>query len=457
MNRHADNIIRWLGRGIWGSLRWWWRHGLKLILFAVLFIALFPSSTVLRGDLTIQIGFRVSAYQFDYIGWTLGAIGAKAEQTLLGQHPFLDEAARSQFVRDYFADLSTAQQLERDIAAVYADPDAVDPAQQTASLQLERDALRADLQHRQSTAEAILEGQVAAILVEQGFGVGGQLLPPLAMRFTQVPNLLVVSPRDTIRFETSINIVPLPIDETVALEAEIDATYDVSSLIVPLGGIALYPAMIYETTSLSFAIETFAHEWLHHYLYFFPLGLSYFTGDAFAGDARRINETTADLFGKEMAQLVSARYYPELLPPDLPEQPRQSTPPAAPPDPDAFDFGAEMHETRVRIDALLATGDVEAAEMYMAERQRFFHENGFRLRKLNQAFFAFYGGYQAGGGIAGAGGADPIGPAVQAVRQQSPSLQAFILHMRPITDLEGLLALEARLLDQPSELNPNLE
>ena len=59
------------------------------------------------------------------------------------------------------------------------------------------------------------------MLVKQRFGLGGQLLPPIAMQFTQVPNLLIVSPRDKIEFDVSINLNPMP-DEEDALENQID-------------------------------------------------------------------------------------------------------------------------------------------------------------------------------------------------------------------------------------------
>ena len=39
------------------------------------------------------------------------------------------------------------------------------------------------------------------------------------------------------------------------------------------------------------------------------------------------------------------------------------------------------------MDELLDDGRVEEAEAYMEERRRFFGENGFHIRKLNQAFF----------------------------------------------------------------------
>jgi hypothetical protein len=84
-----------------------------------------------------------------------------------------------------------------------------------------------------------------------------------------------------------------------------------------------------------------------------------------------------------------------------------------------------MHETRVNVDALLAEGRIEDAEAYMEVRRQFFWENGYRIRKLNQAFFAFHGAYaDTPGGAAGA--EDPIGPAVRALREQSDSLAAFI-------------------------------
>ena len=49
-----------------------------------------------------------------------------------------------------------------------------------------------------------------------------------------------------------------------------------------------------------------------------------------------------------------------------------------------------------------------------------FVAHGYGIRKLNQAYFAFYGGYQSGS--PGEGGSDPIGPAVQAIRDQSATI-----------------------------------
>src|SRR5690606_38280914 len=160
------------------------------------------------------------------------------EQTLWGVHPFMSEQSRTQFVREYMTDLATVQSLEAEVGRIYANPSIDDPFSASADVRAQRDALRADLENRQPLAEASLEGQVAAVLVEQGFGVGGQLLPPISMHFTRVPNMLVISPRDEIRFEISTPLNPMPVDAQAALEDRIDQERNVSSLIVPLGGIA---------------------------------------------------------------------------------------------------------------------------------------------------------------------------------------------------------------------------
>lgn len=417
------------------------RLGFRLLRYALglaLLLFLMQGSTFLTSSEWNAIGVMVSRYQFDYIGWELNALAVKADETLYGLHPFMGETDRSQYVRAYMADLQTAQQLEAQIATLFADPSVRDPKAASADLRARRDQLRASLQQRQPLVESILEGQVATVLVDQGFGIGGQLFPPIAMHFTQVPDLLVVSPRDQIRLDVAINLYSLPVEQADALENRLDQDRNVSSLIVPLGGIALYPAMILETPSIPFAVETFAHEWLHHYLFFFPLGFDYFTGtDAFAGETRIINETTANLFGNAVGRLVLARYYPDLLP-QLPLiSPPTNAPPSTLQPAPAFDYGKEMNTTRVTVDQLLADGKVSEAEAYMEERRKLFVAHGYAIRKLNQAFFAFYGGYQSG--TPGVGGEDPIGPAVQAIRDASPSIQAWIVTMRGITTREQLL------------------
>lgn len=416
-------VLCWLLRLLIRGLLW--GIGLALLLFFL------QRSTYPVNLQWNAVAILVRDRQFDYLQWEANALAVKVQQTLYSPHPFMDEAARTAYVRGYMARLAEVQRLESQIAAAYASSANADEV--TTDARAQRNRMRTELRTEQPLMESIIEGQVAAVLVSEGFGVLGQLIPPIAAHFTEVPLLLIVSPRDQIRFDISINLTALTIEEQEALETQIDQAQDVSSLIVPLGGIALYPTMILETSSIPYAVEIIAHEWLHNYLYAFPLGYTY----DFAGESRIINETTASYFGRVLGRTVLKRYYPdlaELLPPLARPQPYV---PAEPGEIPVFDFGALMNETRVTVDNLLAQGKIEQAETYMETQRQVFVTNGYLIRKLNQAYFAFYGGYQSPGG--GAGGEDPIGSAVYDLYASSHSTLEWIRTMRDIITREGLL------------------
>jgi hypothetical protein len=157
-----------------------------------------------------------------------------------------------------------------------------------------------------------------------------------------------------------------------------------------------------------------------------------------------MNETTASIAGNEIGGLVIERFYPELLHALDPRRNRKASPVSAPfdhPEPGGFlrppfDFRAEMRETRITTDALLAEGKIEEAEAYMESRRVVFLENGYLIRKLNQAYFSFYGAYADTPG--GAAGEDPVGPAVRALRAQSKSLADFVNAISWMTNFEQL-------------------
>jgi hypothetical protein len=95
-----------------------------------------------------------------------------------------------------------------------------------------------------------------------------------------------------------------------------------------------------------------------------------------------------------------------------------------------------MRITRVTVDSLLAQEAIEAAEEFMEARRQLFWENGYRLRKINQAYFAFYGAYADQPG--GAAGEDPVGAAVRALRARSPTLTAFLKSIAWMTSFAEL-------------------
>jgi hypothetical protein len=179
-----------------------------------------------------------------------------------------------------------------------------------------------------------------------------------------------------------------------------------------------------------------AHEWIHNYLTLRPLGMLY--GET--PELRTMNETTASIAGNEIGGLVLERFYPELISASRPSLSLISAPLDHPEPGDflrpPFDFRAEMHETRITTDALLAEGKIDEAEAYMEARRIFFLQNGYLLRKLNQAYFSFYGAYADSPG--GAAGEDPVGPAVRALRAQSKSLAEFVNRISWMTTFERL-------------------
>lgn len=396
--------------------------GLRL-LAAILLVLLLGSGAVIDHSLRGQVMPYVRDHLFDFVTWEVDALWFKVGQELLGVHPYLPpEVGRARLV-DYLEAVARVQALEAQINAIYADPTIEDPAASSAAFTAERDALRRQLAADQPLVEGILEDQVSAVLADEGFGLLGQPLPPVSMHFTAIPTLLIVSPRDRIELAVTLELDALPVEQRQAIEDRIDAALGVSSLIAPLGGLSLYPSMIVETSSVAQAIEVTAHEWTHHYLMFAPLGLEY----TLRPDTRVINETVATYFGREIARRVMAHAYPDLPPPNYPSYFEESTPAASPA---PFDYYAVMHETRVRVDELLADGAVEEAEAYMEAQRRRFVAHGYALRKLNTAYFAFHGGYQGG---PGAGGSDTIGPAVEELLRLSPDLHTWLTTLRGIT------------------------
>ena len=100
-------------------------------------------------------------------------------------------------------------------------------------------------------------------------------------------------------------------------------------------------------------------------------------------------------------------------------------------------FAQLLEALRVdRADELLAEGKIEDAETYMEQRRQVFWQNGYLIRKLNQAYFAFHGAYADVPG--GAAGEDPVGPAVRALRAQSASLADFVNTIAWMTSFQQL-------------------
>jgi len=422
-------MMKRIGRVLGKIMEHW-----KFISLVLVLLVTFRYEGAPPSQLETQIQRRVVTAEFDFLGWEIRALWDKLTQGLLSPQRYMSEEDRRALLLEYLRLLDEIRHLNWEIEQAYIDPEVEDPDAATAELRTRLDELRQEEDARQPLAESILQDQTAVVLRDAGFGSLGQEFPPISSHFTPLPSLLVVSPRDRIENVYSVGLEHgLTTTEREEIEEDIDGELDVSSLVTGIGGLAAYPAMLLESSSVNWVFEVTAHEWSHHYLTLRPLGWNYMS----SGETRAINETVASIVGKEIGREAIARYYPEYLPPEPEPEPEEPDESEEEPEPPAFDFREEMHKTRVRVDELLAEGKVEQAELYMELRRQEFVENGYYIRKLNQAYFAFHGAYAD---QPGASGEDPIGPAVRELRAKSPDLQTFVKMAAGVTTLEELQA-----------------
>jgi hypothetical protein len=372
------------------------------------------------------------SFEFDYLGWILDALGVKIGQFALDASSYLTPQERSAAVRQYLQMIGEIQQVSARINDVYANPSVKDPLAATQDLRLQLEALRGQRAQLGPVAEAILQSQVSEVAASLGLTLGGQPIPPVLYHSTPLPEALIISPRTVIRQDADFSLLPdLTVEQKDRLENQVDRTLNVSSLVVEIGGVGVYPTMVDETGDLNWLTEVVSHEWTHNFLTLRPLGASYLNSPAL----RTMNETTASIAGKEVGREVMKRFYPDLMPPETSASPPQSGDSGSAAAP-VFDFRAEMHTTRLTVDQLLAAGNVDQAERYMEQRRVFLWDHGYHIRKLNQAYFAFYGAYADLPG--GAAGNDPVGTAVRTLRSDSSSLAIFLNRISLMWSFEQL-------------------
>ncbi len=407
-------------------------RGVEISLYALFFAGLLGGSSLMVSTKPSEAARRYTrSVEFDYVTWTLEAFSVKLDQAALDTPYYFSEYTRHQIVVDYLHLMDTILSNENKLNIIYTDPQVGDPTSASTDLRTELNGLYARQRQLAPLAEAVLQEQISATLADLGLTTGGQPLPPVLFHITPLPYNLVISPRSIIRQDAAISLLPdLSVEQQITLENRVDSSLDVSSLVVPVGGIGSYPTMVMRTTALDWLSDTIAHEWTHNWLTLRPLGFNYESSP----ELRTMNETTASIAGHEIGVLVLKRYYPELsegyaLQTDsLPLNPAQAD----------FNFNAEMHITRVHADELLARGRITEAETYMEQRRQFFWQNGYAIRKLNQAYFAFYGAYADI--PSGPAGEDPVGPAVRLLRGQSATLYDF---MKTISQMDSFQQLQA--------------
>ena len=379
-------------------------------------------------------------FLYDIVGWHAGNFLDKWVHRALEVLPWNSTSDEEQLaqVREYFELGDEAAGIRSELDRLYALGDAA--TEMTRALEMDlagitsrRGGLRADVEER-------IESMISSVAADEGLGLFLDIVfPPVDIRLTGTPKLLVTSPRDRIlRSHEALLESDVAVADGERIEERLLEESNLSALVLNLGGVATYPASVPDSRPLRSTLHLSAHEWIHHYLFFRPLGQNMFKD----GDIQSLNETVADLAGREIGDRVF-----ENLGGDT--EPRatavgQMAEETDGEDSEGFDFNREMHATRLRVDELLAAGRVDEAEAYMEERRILFVENGFYIRKLNQAFFAFHGTYAES-----PASVSPIGDQVRRLRALSPDLGSFIKRAASVSSYDGFLERLAALEGSP--------
>ena len=109
---------------------------------------------------------------------------------------------------------------------------------------------------------------------------------------------------------------------------------------------------------------------------------------------------------------------------------------------DSFNFNMVMRETREKVDEYLQNGDIQMAEDYMDSQRDLFVSNGYPVRKINQAYFSFYGTY--------ANRPESISLTYKyllEIRNKMSSLYEFLAILKYISSYEEFLSIYHHLLN----------
>jgi hypothetical protein len=394
-----------------------------LILSLIILILVITTSTWYPTDTFDSIRQFTRLFEFDYIGWELDAGWNKISLFSLGPTHHLNDFQQRKIVNDYFRLLNSSNELQLRITEIYSDPQVSSPEKEALQFENELDKIAHFFNLQKHITESVLQYQIGQTLNTLGLTDIRTPFPPILFQTTKLPKQLIISPRDIIIQEKSVSLsANITLNEIIKLENDVEENLSYSALVVPIGGVGTYPTMVINTTDLRYLIETVAHEWIHNYLAIRPLGIRY----ASSPELRTINETTASIAGREISQAVIETFYTDLIEitPILPRTFQTSFPTIKTFQPQSFNFSKEMYQTRIIVDDLLADGRIDQAEQFMESQRLYFWENGYQVRKLNQAYFAFHGAYADE--PFSAAGKDPVGDDVRLFRARQTSLATFI-------------------------------
>ncbi len=361
----------------------------------------------------------VAPHKYSLVRWEVTHFLDKWVHKLSDLMLWTNEASREERIRqslEFFRLGERLRDLERELTAPGTANGVPGPQESGSGLQAE--AVRAEIKaleerrrSMQSTVEETIEAEISAVLSQEGFASRvGMILPPVDTVFSESPAVLVLSPRDRIqRLETVLMRPGLDNETRTQIEEQVFQEQDLAALVENTGGVAVYPSVVSRSHGLHHALVVAAHEWLHHWFFFQPLGQHFEDSPQMI----TLNETAATLGG----QAIGDRVYTAITGQQLVSHP-------APPlmsESEDFHFNDAMRQTRQRAEELLGQGKIEEAEAYMEQRRQLMAAHGYYIRKINQAFFAFHGSYATS-----AASVSPIDGQLRELQSRSESVEDFI-------------------------------
>ncbi|MCH8297011.1 MAG: hypothetical protein IH873_03000 [Chloroflexi bacterium] len=376
----------------------------RLFLFSVVTLVLVGA--VQGSDSFSASEVAVAPHKYSLLRWEVDHFMDKWVHKFQDILPWNSEPSREDRIaqaQEFFDLGAQIRELEQDLAAEGDAPGIANIVERIEILRQRRSDIQPDV-------EETMESEISAVLVQEGFASRiGVIFPPVDTVYANSPAALIISPRDRIVQDSSTLLKPGISDlERERLEDLIFQEDGVSALIVSTGGVATFPSVVSVSGTLHEALVTTAHEWLHHWFFFQPLGQHFWDN----ADMTTLNETAATIGGRIIGDRAFTAMTGVVVVRDTDN---------GPPDPESFDFDAEMRETRLTAEGLLAEGKIEEAESYMEERRQFLDDNGYFIRKINQAFFAFHGSYATG-----AASVSPIGDQLEELSAGTESLEEFL-------------------------------
>ena len=286
----------------------------------------------------------VASHRFNLLAWEVGNVFDKWYHELVALLPWNSPSPREERIalaEEFFLLGQEERRLEGELLTVGESSPEAD------SIRRRLGEIHEQLNSIRPIVEQTVEREISDVLVAEGFSSRiGAILPPVDTVLGHAPTLLVTSPRDRIfRLENTLLRHGIRPDDREALEQLTLDERDLSAIVVNIGGVGTFPSVVSSGSSLHHALTTVAHEWLHNWFFFQPLGQHFWDNP----DMTTLNETAATLGGWE----IGDRAYEAMT--GIKFERKPPAPPAER-DPNAFDFSAEMRETRQRTEELLAQG-----------------------------------------------------------------------------------------------------